>query len=156
MTTADNRTRTHRRLEEELATLRDRRCELAAGLGERDFAGDRADGADALMRSDDLAWVDDRIAELTERMRTLGTPEPRDGFPTGTVVRVRFDDGSVETLRAVIIPEEVAESDGVTALTADSPLGRALAGHRPGDVVEYPTPGGPAMVELLAVTLPAD
>lgn len=133
--------------------LRDRRSELASGLGERDFAGDRVDGADALVRSDDLAWVDDRIVELTERMRTLGSARARGGFPTGTVVTVRFDDGSVETLLAVVIPEE-AESDGVTALTSDSPLGRALAGHRPGDVVEYRTPAGPAMVELLTVTPP--
>lgn len=135
--------------------LRDRRSELAAGLGERDFAGDRADGADALVRSDDLAWIDDRIAELTERVRTLGAAQAHGGFPTGTVVLVRFDDGSVETLRAVAIPEEVAESDGVTALTADSPLGQALAGHRAGDVVEYPAPGGPAMVELITVTPPS-
>lgn len=57
--------RTRQRLEEELAQLQARRSELAAELGDRDAVGDRADHADLLEQADDVAWLDDRIAEIT-------------------------------------------------------------------------------------------
>lgn len=154
MSTGEHRDRTRHRLDEELAVLRERRRELADGLGDQDVPGDRADGADALVRSDDLAWVDDRIAELTERARTVDAGESTDGLRPGTRLRVRFDDGAVETLQAVAIVEEVDDSDGVAALTVDSPLGRALTGRREGEIIEYRTPGGAAMVEILDITRP--
>jgi transcription elongation GreA/GreB family factor len=52
------------------------------------------------------------------------------------------------------IPEgpEVGEKDEM--LTADSPLGLALAGHQPGDTVTYSTPQGEQHVKLLSVNLP--
>ncbi|MCW2661055.1 MAG: hypothetical protein JWP83_2207, partial [Mycobacterium sp.] len=40
------------------------------------------------------------------------------------------------------------------ALAPDSPMGLALAGHRPGDVVTFETPQGPQQVELVAVRYP--
>jgi len=40
-------------------------------------------------------------------------------------------------------------------LTARSPLGQALAGHKPGDTVTYSTPQGENQVELISVKLPS-
>jgi transcription elongation GreA/GreB family factor len=40
------------------------------------------------------------------------------------------------------------------ALAPDSPMGLALAGHQPGDVVTFETPQGPQQVELVAVRYP--
>jgi transcription elongation GreA/GreB family factor len=79
-----------------------------------------------------------------------------DQLPHGARVTLRFDDGEVSTWRVVALAEEVDEDDGAAAVTLDSPLGRALAGHKEGDIVEYTTPSGPALVEVLAVHLPSE
>lgn len=147
--------RTRRRLEEELARLRARRDTLATELDGRDSVGDRADHADVLEQADDVAWLDDRIAEVAGLIARGGPPEPAAGqLPHGTEVTLRFDDGEVSTLRVVAIPEEVAEDD--EALTLESPLGRALAGSEVGDIVQYRTPSGAALVEVLALRVPGE
>ncbi|MGH3920158.1 MAG: GreA/GreB family elongation factor [Pseudonocardiaceae bacterium] len=158
MTAGDNVTaRTRQRLEEELARLRDRRSVLAAELDERDAVGDRADHAEMLEQADDAAWLDDRIAEVTGLIARGGPPDPAaDRLPRGTEVTLRFDDGEVSTLRVVAIPEEVSEDDGADALTLDSPLGRALAGSGVGDIIQYGTPSGTALVEVLALRVPGE
>ncbi|MGQ0719301.1 MAG: GreA/GreB family elongation factor [Pseudonocardiales bacterium] len=158
MTAGDNTAaRTRRRLEEELARLRDRRRVLAAELDGRDSVGDRADHADVLEQADDVAWLDERIAELTGLIARGGPPDPAGGrLPRGTEVTLRFDDGEVLTLRVVAIPEEVTEDDGADALTLDSPLGRALAGSGVGDIIQYGTPSGTALVEVLALRVPGE
>ncbi|MBV9010624.1 MAG: GreA/GreB family elongation factor [Pseudonocardiales bacterium] len=149
--------RTRQRLEEELAQLRARRRALAAELGERDSVGDRADQADVLEQADDIVWLDERIAEVAALIARAEVPEPAEGrLPHGAQVTLRFDDGEVSTLRVVAIAEEVAEDDGAGAVTLNSPLGRALAGSRVGDVVEYVTPSGPALVEVLALHMPGE
>jgi transcription elongation factor GreA len=147
--------RTRQRLEDELAQLQARRRVLAAELDERDSVGDRADHADMLEQADDVAWLDSRIAEVSGLIARGAVPEPADGgLPHGAEVTVRFDDGEVSTLRVVAISEEVAENDGAGAVTLDSPLARALAASKVGDVVEYGTPSGPALVEVLALRRP--
>lgn len=149
--------RTRRRLEEELARLRARRTALAAELDGRDSVGDRADHAEVLEQADDVAWLDDRIAEVTGLIARGGPPEPAAGrLPHGSEVTLCFEDGEVSTLRVVAIPEEVAEDDDVDALTLESPLGRVLAGSEVGDIVQYRTPSGTALVEILALRLPGE
>ena len=148
--------RTRQRLEEELTQLQARRKALADELGGRDTVGDRADHADLLEQADDLAWLDDRIAELTGLLARGGVPEPAAGrLPHGAEVTLRFDDGDVSTLRVVAIPEEATEDDA-GAVTLDSPLGRALVGSKVGDIVQYGTPSGPALVEVLALRMPEE
>lgn len=147
--------RTRRRLEEELARLRARRSALITELDGRDSVGDRADHADVLEQADDVAWLDDRIAEVTGLIARGVPPEPAAGrLPHGTEITLRFDDGEVSTLRVVAILEEVAEVDD--ALTLESPLGRALAGSEVGDIVQYRTPSGTALVEVLALRVPGE
>ncbi|HET9253756.1 MAG TPA: GreA/GreB family elongation factor [Pseudonocardiaceae bacterium] len=144
------------RLEEELARLRARRRALAAELDERDPVGDRADQADMLEQADDLAWLDERIAEISGLIARGGVPEAADDqLPPGAEVTLRFDDGEVSTLRVIAISEEAAGDDART-ITIDSPLGRALANGKVGDVVQYETPLGPALVEVLALRMPGE
>lgn len=79
---------------------------------------------------------------------------PRTRSLWGTELSLRFADTTVTGVRIVSITEEIAGGDETT-VTADSPLGLALAGHRPGDTVIYTTPRGPQRVQLLSLTLPA-
>ena len=67
---------------------------------------------------------------------------------------LRFSDGEVVTMHVISIVEETPVGREAETLTARSPLGQALAGHKAGDMVTYSTPQGESQVELIAVKLP--
>jgi transcription elongation GreA/GreB family factor len=138
-----------RALEQELADLRDERRLVAGTLHDSPSVGDQADQADELRRADRLDRLDHRIEDITARLRQARTagPAPTDHVGVGSTVTVRFPDGSVETLQV----GEVAEALDQTLVTADSPLGHALLGHRPGDTVHYDTPDGPTTAVVEAI-----
>jgi transcription elongation GreA/GreB family factor len=69
-------------------------------------------------------------------------------------VTLRFEDGSQETLHVAAISEAVRDEDRDHSLSIDSPLGRALAGTSPGDVVRYHTPGGARAAHVMAIEPP--
>jgi transcription elongation factor GreA len=146
-----------RRIEAELTELKQRRDRMTADFeGDRDTVGDSGDAADAIQRADEGAVLDDRIAELT-RLLEGGKPtsETPGELPDGTQLTLRFSDASKAVhMRVVLIQEETAAGDEANTLTADSPLGLALVGHRPGDTVTYMTPQGQQRVELLAIKSP--
>ena len=68
---------------------------------------------------------------------------------------MRFPDGEVVTMHVITIVEETPVGREDETLTIRSPLGQALAGHKPGDTVTYSTPQGQDQVELIAVKLPS-
>ncbi|MFJ3306347.1 GreA/GreB family elongation factor [Streptomyces sp. NPDC086549] len=136
-------------LEQEIADLRAERETVAATLRENDTVGDRADEADELQRANELERLDARISEISTRLRQAAEagPPSTDVVGVGSTVTVRFADGTVETLR---IDAEAVQLDQ-TMVTADSPLGRALLGHRTGDLVSYDAPGGRATAVVVSL-----
>ncbi|MGW1893349.1 GreA/GreB family elongation factor [Streptomyces sp. NPDC002004] len=136
-------------LEQELAELHAERETVAATLRDTDTAGDRADEADELQRVTDLGRLDARISDITTRLRQADEAgRPSTGVvAVGSTVTVRFADGTTETLD---IGAGAAELDR-TLVTADSPLGRALLGHRAGDSVSYDAPEGRATAVVVSV-----
>ncbi len=144
----------HARLEAELAELRRRREQLHAELqGDADAVGDRGDAAEALQRAEDLAGLDEQIGRLTWLLAG-GNATVEGQLPNGTEVKLRFADGEEARMRVVNFIEETPEGAEDTTLTADSPLGLALFGHKAGDTITYRTPGGDQQVTLLAIKTP--
>lgn len=144
-------------LEAELEELKRRRERVAADLDSiRDTVGDLvdADAADQIALADELAAIDDRIADLNWHLHG-GRPESEvpGALPDGTEVTLRYPDGELVHLRVVAIVGDVPVADE-HALAPDSPMGLALAGHRPGDVVTFETPQGLQEVELVALRYP--
>ncbi|MDF3300280.1 GreA/GreB family elongation factor [Streptomyces tropicalis] len=142
-------TEARRALERELADLRTEREAVASTLGGTDTAGDTADQADELQRATELDRLDNRIETLRTRLEraSRAAPPSTDAVGVGSTVEVRFADGTTETVQ---IGEIAAESD-LTLVTADSPLGRALLGHRAGDSVAYDTPDGRATATVVSL-----
>ncbi len=142
-----------RALEQELADLRAERETVAATLRDHDAdnPGDQADQADELQRATELTRLDDRMSELTTRIRqaALAGPPSADVVGVGSTVTVRFGDDSTESVQI----GEIAEHLEQTAVTADSPLGRALLGRRVGDTVAYETPGGRDTATVTALSV---
>lgn len=144
----------HARLEAELAELRRRREQLHAELqGDADAVGDRGDAAEALQRAEDLAGLDEQIGRLSWLLAG-GNATVEGQLPNGTEVKLRFADGEETRMRVVNFIEETPEGAEDTTLTADSPLGLALFGHKAGDTITYRTPGGEQQVTLLAIKTP--
>ncbi|WP_031065993.1 GreA/GreB family elongation factor [Streptomyces sp. NRRL WC-3742] len=136
--------------QEELARLRAERGRVSGTLrGEDDAVGDRADQADELQRADDVARLEDRIAEVEGRLKEAAVA----GAPSTTVVGVgstvtlRFDDGEEEVIEVT----ELAEIGERTLVTWDSPLGKALLGRHAGETVAYDTPAGAASATVLSI-----
>ncbi|WP_158887565.1 GreA/GreB family elongation factor [Amycolatopsis anabasis] len=138
-----------RQLETELAQLRQQRAATAPGLGELGGPGDSADQADVLERAEVAAWLDRRIAEVTDIL-ARGYPV-ESGFADGTKITLRFDDGSEDTLRIVAV---AGGEGGGSSVTADSPLGQALQGHKAGDTITYRTPGGQLSATVVSIKPP--
>ncbi|WP_329285052.1 GreA/GreB family elongation factor [Streptomyces sp. NBC_00691] len=138
-------------LERELADLRTEREAVAVTLrgGGGDQTGDRADQADELERATELDRLDRRIDDLDDRLREASAAGPprTDAVGVGSTVTVRFEDGTESTVQI----GEVAAVLDRTMVTADSPLGGALLGHRAGDTVTYVTPEGPATAVVLSL-----
>ena len=142
------------RLESELTDLKRRRDQLRADLqGDAETVGDRGDAAEALQRAEDLAGVEEQISRLTWRL--AGGNATVDGqLPNGTEVKLRWPDGEEVKMRVVNFIEETPAGAEDTTLTADSPLGLALFGHKAGDTITYRTPRGEQQVTLLAIKQP--
>jgi transcription elongation GreA/GreB family factor len=138
-----------RALENELADLRSERASVAATLRSGDGVGDQADEADELQRVSAVARLDRRIRQLEDRLRegTVAGSPATDAVGVGSAVTVRFADGSSETFEISELANELDES----LVTADSPLGHALLGHRPGDTVAYDTPRGRATATIVSI-----
>ncbi|MBV6696814.1 GreA/GreB family elongation factor [Kitasatospora aureofaciens] len=138
-----------RALRQELTELRADRDAVAATLRGEDPVGDRADAADELQRASDVTRLDRRIAEIEERIRqaSFAAPPSTVVVGVGSTVTVRFADGAEATVHMGELAEELDES----LMTADSPLGRALLGHRAGDTVTYDAPDGTTTAAVLSV-----
>ena len=145
------------RVATELARLRERRDRLEAEVrNDRGAVGDHADAADAIQRAEELAGLDERVAEL-DRLLHAG-PAPSNGpdtLPGGTAVTLRFSDGAVVKMQVISVIEEASIAGEAEALTPGSPLGLALVGRKAGDTVTYTTPQGEERVELLELKHPA-
>ncbi|MER6465465.1 GreA/GreB family elongation factor [Streptomyces sp. NPDC001288] len=129
-----------RALEQQLSDLHAERRDVAATLVGDDAPGDHADQADELQRADDLRRLDARIEDITLRLHQAAAarPAPAGVVGVGSTVTVRFADGAVQSVAI----GEIASADDENLVTEDSPLGRALLGHRVGDTVSFETPQG--------------
>ncbi len=144
----------HARLEAELAELRRRREQLHSELqADAESVGDRGDAADALQRAEDLGGLDEQISRLTWLLAG-GNATVEGQLPNGTQVKLRWPDGEETAMRVVNFIEETPAGEEDSTLTADSPLGLALYGHKAGDTVTYRTPRGEQQVTLLSIKQP--
>jgi transcription elongation GreA/GreB family factor len=145
------------RVAAEVERLRERRDRLEAEVrNDRGSVSDHADAADAIQRADELVGLDERLIELEHLLRAGPTPSNGDEtLPFGTEVKLRFSDGAVVTMQVISVIEEAPVSGDAEPLTAGSPLGLALVGHKAGDTVTYNTPQGESRVELLDVKHPS-
>ena len=135
------------RLQEELETLRTtRRREVAERIKEAREFGDIAENSEYDDAKNEQAMVESRIAQLEERVRGAQVIDksdiPTDKVQVGTLVHVK-DEKTGKSVKYTIVGSAEA-NPGESRLSNESPVGRALMGHKRGEIVSVQVPRGPA------------
>ncbi|MER3458570.1 MAG: transcription elongation factor GreA [Chloroflexota bacterium] len=142
-----------KKLEEELEYLRTvRRQEVARRLHEALQEGEVLENAEYEDAKNEQAFVEGRILQLETLLNNAILIEeegPADHVRIGSrVTIVEEGDGAKETYRLV----GSAEADPRQGLISnESPLGRALIGHKVGDVVTVNAPAGVLTFRIVAI-----
>jgi transcription elongation factor GreA len=142
-----------RQLEEELDQLiRVRREQVAERIRQAREFGDIAENAEYTEAKNEQSLVEGRIATLEAMIRNAvvieNEPRQEGVAAVGARVVVEFEDGD-RTAYSIVGPAEADPLHG--RISNESPLGRALIGHRAGDEVEWSSPSGTSRVKILAV-----
>jgi transcription elongation factor GreA len=140
-------------LEEELEQLVNvRRADVAERIRQaRDF-GDIAENAEYTEAKNEQSLLEGRIQTLEAMVRNAVMIEEekreRGVVAAGAEVKVSSEEGE-ETYSIV----GAAEADPLNGrISNESPLGRALLGHKAGEEVEWTSPIGTSRVKILSVT----
>jgi transcription elongation factor GreA len=142
-----------RTLEDELEQLVNvRRIEVAERIRQaRDF-GDITENAEYTEAKNEQSLVEGRIQTLEAMVRNAVLIEEesreRGVVAVGAEVKVSSDEG--EEAYSIV---GAAEADPLNGrISNESPLGRALLGHKAGDEVEWTSPIGTSRVKILSVS----
>jgi len=131
------------KLKDELEHLQtDKRREVAERIKEAREFGDISENSEYDDAKNEQAMLEQRIAQLEERLRAatvidakeLGTDQVR----VGSEVHVQDEKGKKQTFTIV----GSAEAKPPERLSNESPVGKALLGHKKGETVEDSLPNG--------------
>ena len=146
--TQDTFDRLQRELEERTTT---KRIEISRWLERAREHGDIRENADYDAAKNEQGHNEARIRHIESLLRSAVVVDgaERDVVGPGTIVEIRMegDDASTEYLVGSI--EE--RHDTYDVLSTSSPLGQALLGARPGQVVSYSGPRRSFEVEVISV-----
>ena len=144
----------YKKLQEEIELLSTtRRREVAERIRTAREFGDIAENAEYDAAKNDQAHLEARIAILEERLknaRVVTKKEIKSGeVSVGTKVRLK-DMGSNKTVEYHVVGS--AEADPAEMkLSNESPVGKAIIGHKKGDVVEVSAPRGSLKFKILEI-----
>jgi transcription elongation factor GreA len=145
---------TFERLQAELEDLTTRgRVEIARAIESARALGDLSENGDYHAAKDSQGKMEARIRQLQATLSDAeivdGSTLPDTTIAAGSIVAIRYDgDDEVERFLVGSIEERNEE---LNVVSPGSPLGQALMGRSPGDVVEYEAPGGTLRVEIVRI-----
>ena len=140
------------KLQKELKFLRNvRRPQVVANLKSAVEGGDLTENSGYDESKREQAFLEGRICDIEAILSTAQVLENdgnHDLVSLGARITVAEEGGEPETYRLV----GRAEADPSKGrISNESPLGRALLGRHPGDVVRVDTPSGEVSFEILAI-----
>ncbi len=128
---------------EELSTVK--RREVAERIKEAREFGDIAENSEYDDAKNEQALLESRIAQLEERLRRASVVDKRaiDTESVGVGVRVHVKDQKSGESRKFHIVGPTEADPAEEKLSHESPIGKALMGHKRGEVVTVDVPRGP-------------
>lgn len=142
----------YERLKTELESLKARRSELISDIKEAREQGDLRENHAYHHAKDMQGMAEARINELESRLAdaiVLEAGESCDEVMLGIPVTVRQTDTGQTRSYTIVSPEELDEVDN--GASEESPIGSALLGKKPGDVVEVEGPRGIVTFEVISI-----
>ena len=144
----------YERLKQEIDHLRtDKRREVADRIRVAREFGDIAENAEYDAAKNEQAMLEARIAKLEERLASARVIEKReiskDVVSVGSKVRLRDVDAKQTVEYRIVGSAEANPAE--SKLSNESPVGRAIIGHKKGDVVEVAAPRGKLSFKILGI-----
>jgi len=143
------------KLQEELDHLKSvKRQEVADRLHEALEGGELIENAEYEAAKNEQAFVEGRIQELEVLLASAhiieenGKPKKSDGIQIGYKVTIKEGNFEAETF-TIVGAAEANPREG--KISNESPIGKAILGHKVGDVVKVETPGGTYNVKIMKV-----
>jgi transcription elongation factor GreA len=144
----------YKKLQQEIDVLRnDKRREVAERIRVAREFGDIAENAEYDDAKNEQAMLEHKIAQLEERIlsaRVITKKEiSKDSVSVGAHVRLR-DMQANKTFEYHIVGSAEA-NPAENKLSNESPVGKAIIGHKKGDVVEVTAPRGSLKFKILEI-----
>jgi transcription elongation factor GreA len=124
----------------------ERRREVATRIKEAREFGDIAENSEYDDAKNEQAMLEKQIADLEEKLRAATVIDDRkvDTDIVGVGVTVHVKDQKTDKSVKYKIVGSAEANPGEMKLSNESPVGKALIGHKRGEVVSVPVPRGPA------------
>ncbi|MEW6180591.1 MAG: transcription elongation factor GreA [Chloroflexota bacterium] len=141
------------KLQEELEYLRtQRRQEIAQRLHEAMEGGELIENAEYEAAKNEQAFVEGRIKELEILLATARIVDEipaADSVQVGSRVTIQEEGSDTQETYSIVGAAEANPSEG--KISNESPLGKALLNHKPGDKVQVDAPAGSFRVTIIKV-----
>lgn len=128
-----------------------KRPEIAQRLREAIRMGDLSENADYIMAKEDQAFLEGRILELEQLLRsaTIVAEASVDGV-ANVGSRVTVQEGGEDPETFLLVGAKEADPRR-GKISNESPIGKALLGRRVGDTVKVDTPTGSIKMKILHI-----
>ena len=114
--------------------------------------GDLSENADYISAKEEQGFLEGRILELEQILKNViiidESAQTRELVDIGAHVTVQEDEYPEDTYY-LVGPKEADPKNG--RISYESPIGKALIGHRVGDVVSADTPGGTIRLKITSI-----
>jgi len=138
------------RLRSDLDELtRVRRPEVVARIKAARELGDLRENAEYHAAREEQSFLEGRVQALEDRLRRAVVVTDRADGRVGLGSTVTVESGGEEATFTIVGSAEANPAAG--RLSAASPVGAGLLGHRPGDEVEVRTPRGPVRYRVVSI-----
>lgn len=142
------------KLRQELLDLtKNKRSEVAERLKEAVVLGDLTENAEYAEAKDEQAFVEGRILEIENILRTVSlvssTPRGKTSVQIGCAVHLAFSDGRRRKTFTLRGKGEGRPEKG--EISSDSPIGQAVLGRKAGEEVLVPTPAGNRRFKIIRI-----
>jgi transcription elongation factor GreA len=144
-----------KKLQDEITTLDyELHVELPKEILKARLHGDLSENAEYHAAKERQGMVNARLNQLKQRLAEMSMIDfskiPRDRAGLGSKVVVLDTKRDEQITYNLVTTEEADAANGKVSTT--SPIGRALLGKEPGDVVKVQSPGGVKELEILKLT----
>lgn len=144
-----------KKLEEELEYLKtERRRDIADKIKVALSFGDLSENSEYDEAKNEQAMVEARITELEEKLKNVEIIDAdditTDKINVGSIVKVYDEEYEEENIYHIVGSTEADPFNGF--ISDESPIGKALMGHKVGDTVEVEAPESVIKLEILSIS----